>query len=125
MSDSSKRKMSKRKFCPYVKVEHNGKSLFLNKTTVVWLYQEGERVSSDGLFRVRSKQPFSSETPKHALHEEVKTAGNPVVCTTLEMGDVCIFKILPTEWKIGRVLQFSYYHEKRKVPSNIVEAKQA
>ena len=32
---------------------------FIRKTTAVWLFQEGERVSSDRLFRVRAKQPFT------------------------------------------------------------------
>ena len=43
---------------PFVAVQHAGKTLFINKTTAVWLLQEGERVSSDRLFCVRSTQPF-------------------------------------------------------------------
>ena len=41
---------------------HKGQStILIRKTTAVWLFQESERVSSDRLFRVRDKQPFSSD----------------------------------------------------------------
>ena len=38
----------------------DGQSIFIRKTTAVWLLQEGERVSTDRLFRVRHKQPCST-----------------------------------------------------------------
>ena len=56
------------KFCPYVEVERNGKTLFIDKTTAVWLLQEGERLSSDSLFRVRSKQPYSNDVQRTLEH---------------------------------------------------------
>ena len=31
--------------------------MFIHKTTAVWLFQEGERVSPDRLIRVRETQP--------------------------------------------------------------------
>ena len=41
---------------------HKGQStILIRKTTAVWLFQESERVSSDRLFGVRDKQPFSSD----------------------------------------------------------------
>ena len=42
----------------------NGRSVYIRKTTLVWLLQENERLSSDRLFRVREKQPFSSSAFK-------------------------------------------------------------
>ena len=38
----------------------DGQNIFIRKTTAVWLLQEGERVSTDRLFRVRQKQPYST-----------------------------------------------------------------
>ena len=46
----------------FLKVEHNGKEIYVRKRTVVWLFTEGERVSNDRLFRVRGIQPFSSNS---------------------------------------------------------------
>ena len=48
----------KRKYCSYVEITHNGNQHYLHKSTAVWLLQEGERVSSDRLFRVRKQQPY-------------------------------------------------------------------
>ena len=95
-------------FSPYVEISHNSKSAFIHKTTAVWLLQEGERVSSDRLFWVRAKQPFSCEF-KH----QMRTPSNlTVVCTTVQVGDICAFKASQGEWTLGRMLQFSYFQEK-------------
>lgn len=51
-----------RKFSPFVEVSHNGKVFHIRKSTAVWLFQKCERVSTDCLFRVHSKQPYSSST---------------------------------------------------------------
>ena len=57
------RKEHGNKFDPCVEVKgKNGESIFIHKTTAVWLFQEGERISADHLFRVRHKQPFSINT---------------------------------------------------------------
>ena len=40
----------------------NGQTIFIRKTTAIWLLQENEQLSSDRRFGVRIKQPFSSET---------------------------------------------------------------
>ena len=34
----------------FVEVEHNGHTLYIHKTTAVWLFQEVERISADRLF---------------------------------------------------------------------------
>ena len=60
-TSSSSKKLPNHKHCYFVDVECGGKIIFIHKTTAVWLLQEGERVSADRLFRVRSKQPFTIE----------------------------------------------------------------
>ena len=60
----SKHISSSKKPFPFVEVQANGQNVFIRKTTAVWLLQEGERVSSDRLFRVRCKQPFAIEPLK-------------------------------------------------------------
>ena len=52
---SKKEKLLMKNSKKFLEVEHNGKSIYLRKTTVAWLFQEGERVCSDRLFRVRVK----------------------------------------------------------------------
>ena len=58
--DKKGRKQDQKSFNPFVEVHmRDGQSIFIRKTTAVWLLQEGERVSTDRLFRVRNKQPYS------------------------------------------------------------------
>jgi len=47
----------------------NNLKAFIQKTTTIWLLQEGECVSTDRLFQVRSKQPYSSD-----ITTEISTA---------------------------------------------------
>ena len=50
-----------KKFCPFLEVKaDNGSTIFIKKTTAVWLIQESEKVSSDRFYRVRRKQPYTS-----------------------------------------------------------------
>ena len=51
----------------------------IRKTAALWLLQEGERISSDRLFRVKSKQPFSvnlSAEKSCKKNEEIVIADN-------------------------------------------------
>ena len=105
-----KKKNTKPKFSPFVEISRSGKSVFIHKTTAVWLLQEEERVSADRLFRVRAKQPFATEVKQCVSRLGVK----PLVCSTINLGDICAFKLSDKEWKLGRVLQFSYFKEKTK-----------
>ena len=109
--ESVKGKTTKINHCPFVEIKHNGNTLYIHKTTAVWLLQEGERVSSDRLFRVRSKQPYACE-PSPQIRSSCGT--NPIVCQSLQVGNICVFIDSKDKWKIGRVLQFSYYLEKTK-----------
>ena len=43
----------------FIEIIHNDESVFVRKTTLVWLFQERERISNDRLFRVKLKQPFT------------------------------------------------------------------
>ena len=80
----------KPKFCAFVEVEHNDKKVFIHKTTAAWLLQEGERLSSDRLFRVHTKQPFSIDSnPKASSSVSVAI---PIVGSTVDVGNVCVFK---------------------------------
>ena len=69
----------------------NGRSLYIRKTTAVWLLQEGERVSTDRLFRVRNKQPFSSDNLKPTDHD-LQSPGieKPGIADTIQIGQ-CVF----------------------------------
>ena len=109
--ESVKGKTTKFKHCPFVEINHDGNSLYIHKTTAVWVLQEGERVSSDRLFRVRSKQPYACEPPPQARSS---CGTNPIVCQSLQVGNICVFMDSKGKWKIGIVLQFSYYLEKSK-----------
>ena len=52
--------------CPILELHYG---TFIRKTTAVWLFQEGERVSSDRLFRVRAKQPFLKQALLKTHHQ--------------------------------------------------------
>ena len=89
-------------FSPFVQVQaSNQRTVYIRKTTAVWLLQEGERVSSDQLFRVRSKQPYVSQSSNLTLSRNID--GNPQVSTSVSLGDLCAFKD-GEKWRIGRVL---------------------
>ena len=111
-STSKKAKKSK-KYSSLVEMKHNEKVMYIHKTTVVWLMQEGERVSSDRLFRVRSTQPYSSK-PQPQIESCTTTAICPAVKSTLEVGDLCAFSKDIMSWKFGRILKFCYYKEQTK-----------
>ena len=103
----------KKSHSPYVEVQYGQRTVYVNKTTVVWLLQEAERVSADRLFHVRNKQPFSSSSSDKSCPSDNST-NHVAVSETLSVGDICVFKISSTQWKLGRVLNFSYYLEKTK-----------
>lgn len=84
--------------------------MFIHKSTAVWVLQEGERVSSNRLFRVRTKQPFSTEK-QHKT--ETKSLEHPSACPTVGIGEVCAFRYNHS-WRIGKVLKFSFFKEKTK-----------
>ena len=93
---------------PFVQVSTG---VFIRKTTAVWLFQEGERVSSDRLFRVRTKQPFSSNSTSMAK-SSMTDSELPTTSNVLHIGDVCVFKANEDKWSIGKVLQFSRLNHK-------------
>ena len=119
--EQSEKKMTKRckSHDTFIPIEHNGKQIFIHKVTAVWLFQEGERVSSDRLFRVRSKQPHSHE-PYKALNVTSEQIDNkmPVVCETIQIGDVCVFSENEEEWKLGRVVKFAFTRNEQRQRSS-------
>ena len=81
-----------KKFCPFLEVKaDNGSTIFIKKTTAVWLIQESERVSSDRFYRVRRKQPYTSEQstkqgkPRKFKKINTITITRPKQCTNLEV----------------------------------------
>lgn len=81
----------------YVDVElENGEKTQIEKTTVVWLFQETERVSSDRFLRVRSRQPTEQTINNYTkpnidkiyTHE---TDHHPQKVSHITVGDLCAF----------------------------------
>lgn len=101
---------------PFLKVDIGNPehSVFIRKTTAVWLFQEGERVSSDRLFRVRSKQPYDSKGVKQELCTTSEDCELPIINKIIRIGEFCVFNTDESKctWSIGRVLQFAKYKEK-------------
>ena len=75
-----------------VEVIHNSEKLFIRKTTLVWLFQENERISSDHLFRVQAHQPFSSSGK--IIMSQCDNSKLPIVKNTVRLGDICIIILL-------------------------------
>ena len=76
--DKKGRKQNQKSFNPFVEVQvRDGQSIFICKTTAVWLLQEGERVSTDRLFRVRHKQPYSTD-----IYASTTSASTSTTCTS-------------------------------------------
>ena len=107
---SVKRKQSNN----FLEVQHKGEKIFIRKSTLVWMFQEGERVSTDRLFRVRVKQPYS--TSLQQISSKCDNSSLPHVQEFVELGDICVFQenITPKEWSIGRITQFANYKESLK-----------
>ena len=80
-SDKQKKSVQagQNKFNPFVEVlTHSQKT---TKTTALWLLQEGERLSSDRIFRVRSRQPYSKSLPGAKIVKPFILADNDIVKT--------------------------------------------
>ena len=69
---------------------HNGEPIYIRKTTLIWLLQEGERMSSDRLFRVRAKQPYNTST-KLLLPSTNVDSSIPTVNDDIKLGDFYVF----------------------------------
>ena len=97
----------------FLEVFYNGEVIYIRKSTLVWILQEGERVSGDRLFRVRVKQPYSST--KQLIPSKLAESTTQQVQECVNIGDFCVFlDSLVNKWNIGRVDQFSKYKEKLK-----------
>ena len=98
----------------FLEVIHNGEPLYIRKSTLVWLLQEGERMSSDHLFRVRAKQPYNTST-KLLLPSTNIDSSIPIVNDDIKSGEFYIFwDKLVNGISIVRVDQFAKYKEKLK-----------
>ena len=97
-----------------LEIEHNGKRMFIHKTTAVWLSGRRACISRSSL---QSKRNTAIRTNSEVISscEDSK----PAVVTklpVLEVGNICVFlkKRGDSIWQIGRVLQFAYYLERTK-----------
>lgn len=115
---TSSKKSKESKFSHFVEVCLGNKSVYIHKTTAVWLLQEGERVSTDHLFRVRAKQPFSTEVCRQ---NPKSSDSKPTIIDTVSIGDVCAFKEGEHHWRLGRVLNFVSLMRKLKRQGNLQE----
>ena len=96
----------------FIEISHNKQAFFVRKSTLVWLFEEGERVSSDRLFRVRAKQPFSTSIQSD---NSLNNFMLPEVKEFIEIGEFCIFLDQSTkDWNIGKVTQFANFKQKLK-----------
>ena len=62
----------------------------------MWLLQEGERVSSDRLIRVRATQPFSSTASGHRMNVAQHSEDTPIVDGKIQIGELCVFYNFPS-----------------------------
>ena len=112
---TSKMKREKKKHILFVEVNlSNGRTVYIRKSTLVWILQENERLSSDRLFRVREKQPFSS-----SVHDYSNSMAKclPIKASSVSPGDVCVFVFEVNtgySWDLGKIMQFS--GGKRRIP---------
>jgi hypothetical protein len=60
--------------------------VYIRKSTAVWLFSEGERLSSDRLFRERSTQPFNTNKSKKST--EVQSQDLPYVSEYINVSDM-------------------------------------
>ena len=99
----------------FLKLEFPGREdVYIRKRTAIWLLQNTERVSSDRLFRVRSKQPFTQEkTTRVCIVNQAQPA---IMAVTLTVGDLCIFKVKNggLNFKVGRVMHFIKIGNRKK-----------
>ena len=104
-------KSKPKKYFPYLQVEFGGKIMYIHKTTAIWLFREDERASSDCLFRVWCKQPYSSSTPLAKCSAVSKDIDMQPISSTVQI-ELYVFK-KDNGWSIGRMLQFAELQEKR------------
>ena len=99
----------------FFEINHKGETIYVRKSTIVWLLQEGERVSIDRLIRVKVKQPYSSSdkqlSSKNLNEINCKL---PQIRDNVELGDLCVFVEETNGWLIGKIMQFARYKEKLK-----------
>ena len=96
---------------PFLEVKHENYSIFIRKTTVLWLLQESERVSNDRLFRIREKKPFSSESTKFEKQTRKQEDTLPEISSDVKLGEIGVF-MRNGKLKIGKILQFSKFKNK-------------
>ena len=90
---------------PFLEVKHENYSILIHKNTVLWLLQESERVSSNRVFHILEKQPFSSESTNFEKQTRMREDTLPEISSDVKLDEICAF-MRNGKWKIGKVLQF-------------------
>jgi len=105
----------------FIEIHHGEKTVYVRKTTVVWLLQEGEWVSADRLFQVRTRQPRAVSSTKTMHIAQIDTS-DPIVCDNISIGNVCVFKFSMREWKVGiKSLEFCILFRKIQVLPGLLQ----
>ena len=93
----------------FVQVNIGNRSILIRKRTAVWPHNDGERVSSDRIFRVQPNEMDkpSKLTCNSTCSTEVQQ-NTPICIDHIVVGDFCVFKT-GTVPKIGKALQFIKY----------------
>ena len=90
-ADTKQNNCHQKKHSEFIPVSHNNKTVYIRKSTAIWLLQEFEHVSSDRLFRVRTKQPNSSEFQVNLSEKKLTVVKSlPQKCEVINIG-MCVF----------------------------------
>ena len=98
----------------FFEINYKGETIFVRTSTIVWLLQEGERVSIDRLIRVKVKQPYSSSDKQLSSKNLNEISKLSQKRDDVELGDLCVFVEETNGWMIGKIMQFARYKEKLK-----------
>ena len=85
--------INKKKHIAFVEAElSNGNTVYIRKSTLVWLLQEDERLCIDRIFCVRETQPFSTSTCNMKLiaKTEDPCTDIPTKASSVSIGDICV-----------------------------------
>ena len=92
--DKKQNPSHQKKHSEFIPITHNDKTVYIRKSTAIQLFQEFERVYTDRIFGVQSKQPDSelSDFNVNLSKENRIVTGLSQKCKSINVGDFCIFQ---------------------------------
>ena len=96
----------RRKYSPYLPIKHKDREMYIHQCSCCRKVKGCQQIAS----WVRSKQPYTCES-QSLTHVHVDTL--PAAYPTIKVRNICAFAEHNTRWKLGRVLDFAYYMEKK------------